>query len=290
MRVRRWCFTWNFPSPDDVQDVAPDGISYYVIGMEVAPETGRPHLQGYVEWKNGKSLGACVASLGMPGVHVEVANGSPQQNRTYCTKDGDYVESGTISHQGARNDLVAVKEMIDQGASMRDVAEEHFSDFVRYSKGFQMYKRMKAERRNWAMEIHIIVGPTGTGKTRHVRDLWPDAYWKPKGKWWDNYYGEEVVVIDEMYGSSFPYTELLQLMDRYPYSVESKGGTVEFSSRILVFTSNQMPEDWYDQVATHQGSWKDSPLRRRIDEYATIIRTGEVHRRIRPRLVGYGPE
>lgn len=41
-------------------------------------------------------------------------------------------------------------------------------------------------------------GSTGTGKTRGVRERFPEAYLKSNTKWWDGYNGEDVVILDEM--------------------------------------------------------------------------------------------
>jgi len=128
------------------------------------------------------------------------------------------------------------------------------------------------------MEIIIIVGPSGTGKSRKARADYPTAYWGPRGKWWDGYTGQETVVVDEMYGHRMPFTDLLQLLDRYPYQVETKGGVQQFTSKRIVFTTNQNPEDWYDAERTHQCDWANNPLNRRIREYGKIIITGQVHR------------
>lgn len=176
--------------------------------------------------------------------------------------------------------MLEVKEALDAGVPMRQLADDFFVSFIRYEKGFRSYQRLKSVKRDWVMEIFIIVGPSGTGKSRYARTTYPDAFWKQSGPWWDGYDGEETVVIDEMYGHCFPYTELLKLMDRYPYSVPVKGGTIEFISRRLVFTSNQHPRDWYSSERTHQVSWEESPLYRRIREYGTLSFTGEVHRPI----------
>jgi len=49
---------------------------------------------------------------------------------------------------------------------------------------------------------------------------------------------------------------------------------------VLVFTSNQEPEDWYDPQRTHQNMrWEDNPLKRRLDEFAQIIYMGRIDRR-----------
>lgn len=185
-----------------------------------------------------------------------------------------------ITFLGKRKDLDEVKVLLDSGASFSAIADEHFSAFIRYEKGFRSYKLLKSLRRDWPMDLIIIVGPSGTGKSRYARTTYPLAFWKAKGPWWDGYDGEETVVIDEMYGHCFPFSELLQLLDRYPYKVPVKGGTMEFVSKRIVMTSNQHPRDWYSSEKTHQGSWEESPLFRRIREYGTLILTGEVHRAI----------
>lgn len=171
-----------------------------------------------------------------------------------------------------------MKSALDSGTSFRDLAGDHFSAFIRYERGLRSYRRLTTERRDWPMEIMVIVGPSGTGKSRWARTHFPTAYWKPKGPWWDGYDGEETVVFDEMYGHCFPYTELLQLLDRYPYAVQVKGGVIEFTSRRIIMTSNQHPMDWYSSEKTHSGPWEGSPLHRRLKEFGKLVFTGEVHR------------
>jgi hypothetical protein len=183
---------------------------------------------------------------------------------------------------GKRKDLDEVKTLLDSGSSLAAIADEHFSAFIRYEKGFRSYQRLKSARRDWPMELIFLVGPSGSGKSRWARTHYPDAYWKAKGPWWDGYDSEETVVWDEFYGHSLPYTELLRLTDRYPHSVEYKGGSCQFVSKRIVFTSNQLPRCWYDAVATHQGPWPDSPLCRRIREFGVVYLTGQVHVAVQP--------
>jgi len=254
---------------------------------------GTEHYQGYMEFSGQKSLLQLKAMPGLETAHFERRKGSQKQAIDYCRKsetmvDGPYV-FGEANEQGKRNDLEEVKKRIREGASMIDIADEHFTEFCKYSKAFKEYKSMCMEKRTWAMDLVFLIGPTRTGKTRTAMEMAGESvYVKPPGKWWDNYDGEETVIIDEMYGSSFPFTELLQLLDRYPYSIETKGGTVEFISKRIVMTSNQEPEDWYDSEKTHQMDWATNPLNRRLTEFCRIIRTGEVHRRIRPVLAQFG--
>ncbi|AXH76233.1 MAG: helicase [Cressdnaviricota sp.] len=294
-KARRYMFTLFAAAHEELRllDYAalPDYVSFVVYQRELCPTTHREHFQGYLELSKPMPFASLLRDCDQfEGAHFDRCLGNQAQCIAYCRKEASQLEGpwehGEKKGQGARSDLLAVKEAIDSGASMKRVAEDHFTEFVKYERGLRSYKRLQAPRRDWAMECYLYLGPSGTGKTRTVRDRFPNAYWKPKGPWWDQYDGEEVVVIDEMYGHSFPYTELLQLLDRYPHSVQCKGGTIEFTSKILVMTSNQDPADWYDPQRTHSGPWASSPLKRRLDEFCTIIRTGEVHRRVAQLSVG----
>lgn len=274
-------------------DSWPDYVTYVVYQRELAPDTGREHFQLYMELGMKKSIVQLRDDCdGLENSWLKQRRGSQKQALQYCKKEDTRIEGpwehGVAKAQGARVDLEAVKTDIDNGMSMKRVADEHFHTCARYMGFFRQYKRMRDPQRDWTMEIYIILGPSGTGKTRFARDSFPNAYWKPHGKWWDNYDGQDCVVVDEMYGSRFSFTELLNMMDRYPHSIECKGGTLEFTSRTLVFTSNQEPEDWYDPQRTHQHMcWEDNPLKRRIDEFATVIYLGQIARV--PQLAIVGP-
>lgn len=41
-------------------------------------------------------------------------------------------------------------------------------------------------------------GASGTGKSRGVRERYPEAFIKSNDKWWDGYNNEDVVIIEEM--------------------------------------------------------------------------------------------
>lgn len=262
--------------------------SYAVWQREVCPDTGREHFQGYIELNNAMTYTALQLYDGLNTAHFEQRRGTPQQAEDYCSKEDTRVEGpwrhGERKRPGERTDVLALKESIDEGTNTAQLWQDHPVTMFRMHKAATTYKRTITPKRDWPMELIVYIGPSGTGKTRTAREAYPDAYWKPKGKWWDGYDGQETVVIDEMYGSSFSFGELLQLLDRYPHSVEIKGDTVEFTSRRIVMTSNQEPEDWYDAEKTHQMDWANNPLNRRLQEFGRIIRTGEVHRRVRPRL------
>jgi len=73
-----------------------------------------------------------------------------------------------------------------------------------------------------------------------------------------------------------------------PLSLGSKGSTVQFTSDLVLFSSNFHPQDWYnpDNVG-HR--WDDSPLNRRIREHGEIIHLSAVPRRYHDNPPGISP-
>ncbi len=89
-RRRSWCFTkW-----EDLEEFQAryaesrghDGISYICWGEEICPESGRDHLQGYVEFTSAVSLRQCKLRLEDRTVHVEPRGGTQQEAIVYCQK------------------------------------------------------------------------------------------------------------------------------------------------------------------------------------------------------------
>lgn len=279
-RARSYCFTVNNPSEDEVlvpQSWEPSSYNYLVYQLEEGAE-GTRHLQGFINLKNPTDFNTfCSWFPRRP--HVEAARGNAKHNRMYCTKDEGRIdgpwEFGVLPEPGKRNDLLAVKEDLDAGASMQEIAENHFSQFIRYSKAFKEYKCLIAAKESHAKEVECLWGPTGVGKTRWVFENHPGAYWKTRSvgssQWWDGYDGHEVIVIDEFYGW-FPWDFLLRLTDRYPLQLEVKGGTVPCVAKKIVFTSNKHPREWYPNS---RYAWDDSnPLKRRIGVLRELTRDG----------------
>lgn len=297
-KSKHWCFTINNYTCI-LTEMPPIPDLVYVVYQEEIGEKGTPHLQGYLQFsaqKRGAWVTNQVEALhlrkGKP--HTEAARGSDEDNEAYCTKEdgrlgGPYrfgERQAIAGKKGGRSDLIAVKRDLDNGMSMRDVSKKHFGDFIRYARGLKEYKRLNTAPRDGPPEVVVYCGPSGTGKSMAALAENPGAYWfPPGGNWWDDYDGEHTVIVDEMYGHRLPFTFLLQLLDRYPLKVQTKGGFVEMTAKKFVFTTNQEPEDWYDGEKTHQASWAENPLNRRLTEFGRIVRTGDVHRRVRPRLV-----
>ena len=70
--------------------------AYVIVGKEIAPTTGTPHLQGYVEL-HGKCRLAQLKDF-LPRANWKPRGyGKAEWCANYCKKDGDWEESGTLS-------------------------------------------------------------------------------------------------------------------------------------------------------------------------------------------------
>jgi len=75
-----------------------------------------------------------------------------------------------------------------------------------------------------------------------------EVYTKDASKWWNGYREQKCILFDDWVGSSeIPPHALLQICDRYPLQVQSKGGYVKMAARTeaIVFTYNICMTEWY---------------------------------------------
>ncbi len=225
--------------------------------------------------------------------HLEVREGTHSEAKHYNSKPhagcicvhctgcpppimGPFIfgdDEGIPEGQGQRNDLLAVKRKIDDGTKDADLWEDHFSTMVHNHRAFKIYRSIKLPKRAWEMQCITLVGDTGVGKTRWAYDTYPNLYPLPPAKqsgcYWDGYEGQEVVLVDEMYGNRFSHGFLLMLTDRYPFQVPFHGGQMNFCSRIIIFTSNAHPDEWFSGVnldGTPKFPFAGGPLERRLTQ------------------------
>jgi len=89
---RKWCFTLNNYTELEygrIIGIPETEYKYLIVGRELCPTTGTPHLQGFVNWGRDVRFGAVRERLGGEGsrIHIERARGTDLQNQEYCKKD-----------------------------------------------------------------------------------------------------------------------------------------------------------------------------------------------------------
>ena len=291
MSSRNWCFTLNNPTDEFlaelhrmVQEINDGGHEHvrFIVFQEEVGENGTHHVQGYVILK--RKVRMRQAKSWLPGEpHMEVRRGTHQEAKDYCTKaetrkaGTQPMMAGDEPAPGARSDLVSIKNRLDAGAKEAEIADEFFGQWVRYHKAFVRYRGIKLPNRNSPTFTQVYWGPPGTGKTRAAFDeAGPDAYWLPKPNgsrvFWDGYEGQEHVVIDEFFGW-MPRDLMCRICDRYPFRVETKGGSVPFVAKKIWITSNSPPVEWWSRIGL-------GPMRRRLEAPLgnSLKITGDGHR------------
>lgn len=259
-RAKHWCFTLNNYSEANQDELRilfeSEGVVYLVFGRETG-EQGTPHLQGFISLATRKTFNQ-IKSFLPDGAHIEKAHGTPSQASSYCKKDGDFEEFGDVpGGQGRRTDIAAVADRIKEGASYETIFDEFPGPALRYRRSIQEAIRDRQPVRNWAVNVIILWGRSGTGKTRSIWDFHDHAtiYVHPGDRWFDGYTGQEIVLFDDFSGSEFKLSYLLKLLDRYPMRVPVKGGFVQWAPKVIYFTSNKDPKQWYaNALEEHQNA------------------------------------
>ena len=113
-----------------------------------------------------------------------------------------------------------------------------------------------------APEVLWYYGGTGTGKTRKAYADNPGIYtWSGQWPWFHGYRGQETVLFDDFRGQ-IPFCSFLRLLDRYPCTVETKGGFMKWRAKKIIVTSALQPEDVYDKEKFHADDHIAQLLRR----------------------------
>lgn len=274
-KSRSYVFTLNNPTVDDYWQELPDGITYMVWQVE-HPEGGTRHFQGALQLKGPRTISWVKNKLQTERIHLEKREGNWEQAIGYskkcCSlykdpehsclkerKEGPW-ELGETPKQGKRKDVDDVKEAIKAGKTDLEIANEFFSSWVKYNKAFTLYRQMLIKGREHDDPWYCIniQGAPGLGKSYYAhyqlalgfqRMGFKGVYHKPpQTKWWCGYEGQEIIIMDDMDGSWFPYRTLLKLMDKYPMHVEPKGQAyIPYAAKVVITTSNDQPEGWYDR-------------------------------------------
>lgn len=269
----RFCFTINNYKDETLEWFYETDIFKYVCYGKERGDSDTPHLQGYFEFPNGyrKTLKATIKFLGENGcpdkAHIEIAMGNAQQCITYCQKDGDFWEKGDRPKgQGKRSDIDDACTILSNGGTLQDVACSHPSTFVKFHRGLREYQLITQKKRTWKSIIYWLWGPSGSGKSRWAWENFPNSYAKNSStKWWCGYVDQDTCIIDDFRPSrEVPFAYVLNLFDRYPMLLETKGGQVQCLFKQIIVTCPFSP----DQLLTHLdwvGVEQGLQLKRRLD-------------------------
>lgn len=253
-RARSFCFTINNYTQKTVDTLAILGehksTKYMVYGFEVG-EKGTPHIQGYINFKSAKTLSA-VVKLGLG--HLAIAKGNHQQNRDYCTKDGEFKEFGTLPSPGTRTDLISVRESIrDHRLTFEELVEDHIPVLARYPMLIDKLQAHYHPPEDLPKLDNLwIYGPPGTGKTTHAKSL-GSYYIKMPNKWFCGYRQEDHVIVEDIGPDQGKMLQhfLKIWADHSPFTAQTKGSSMLIRPKRIIVTSNYSIEEMgFDEVTT----------------------------------------
>lgn len=237
-RSRKWCFTLNNYTNEDIKAVNEMKCRYIIVGKEIG-ESGTPHLQGYVEYDNAIRMGTLKAII--PRAHLDVARGNSIENKNYCSKDGDILrEDGERSLTQAEKGDSEAKRWKDAWEGAKKGEWDLIPDDIkiRYYNGLKAIGKdhMPKALDNETIDARWYVGPPGTGKSHAARQH-GEFYAKMCNKWWDGYQDEDIILMDDLDSAHLGH-HLKIWADKYGFIAETKGGARHIRPKIIIVTSN----------------------------------------------------
>lgn len=291
-KSRNWCFTIN--NWQNLPELVMNGVKsrlsaakYWVMGKEVAPETGTQHLQGFVITHNQVRFGTIQAMLEGTGAHIEECQGTAEQNEAYCKKgeqtkeewralrqlgpnygkNADWTEhgirpasqkrKGEAGGEATKAKFRKIGELAKEG-KMDEIQQEFPREYLvmyRTLKTVRMDNIKKTETIQGELEHEWLHGISGAGKSSRARRENPDLYLKDvdsrADQWWDMYEGEDVVLIEDLSPFNRSMTDALKKWsDRYPFKAQVKGGYMQIRPKKIIVTSQYTIDEIWDDEKT----------------------------------------
>lgn len=266
-----YCFT-HFNYTDEIEaKLQACGSDYGVYRAEKCPKTGRPHLQGYVHWKNKKKGSELIRQF--PGARWLVARGEPSHNFVYCSKPDtalaptvewgvrpmDQREKGAAGKKATKErwrQLQALAEAGDFKAIREEYPDIWWNQKAKVMEHYMDYKSDSVPREiDGDMPGVWIVGPAGSGKSSSARDMSyeqfgeVDPYVKPCNNiWWTKYKYQDTVIFDDFDPTCTKELshEFKTWIDRYATNVRVHHGMIRINPRNYVVTSQYEIADCFE--------------------------------------------
>jgi len=257
-KYRAWHFTLNnytLLDEEHIKTTIKSLARYIVYGYEVGEECGTPHLQGYIYFHSPRQRKS-VARL-LPNAHLEAARKSAQDGKAYCQKQGNGgwewgdipMEASMARKRGGEGNKERYAKAIKLGMEGKAdvVRDEDPQLYLLHGVRLESLYAPKTVPLDGELLHEWWVGPSGSGKSRLLWELYPNHFAKALNKWWDRYRFEDVVAIEEWAPKNdCTASSLKKWADRYPFPGEIKGGVMQqLRPKKIIVLSNYTPQQCF---------------------------------------------
>ena len=172
------------------------------------------------------------------------------------------------SIEGGASSQAAYKAMMDDvkaGKGIMEIRRVHADAYTRFRGGVDKVVQAHRPQRKWMPRVYWLWGEAGANKSRMAHAvLTGGTYFKPPdSRWFDGYDGHDVLVLNDLRNSTFTFSYLLDLLDRYDFQVQVKGGYTPMLAKVIVIICSKSHADlWAELGGTHNENLKQ--LTRRI--------------------------
>lgn len=288
---KRFVFTLNNYTQEDEIRLKELECEWMIYAHEIAPTTGTPHLQGAIIFKGRRRLSALRKLFKW---NIETMKGSPQDNKTYCTKeDPNYFETGIMPGDGRKKGGESTKRKWEEAIKLAE--EEDFEQLKKrfpgwYVQNLNKFKQIAAEAKkdksmddvnDTEIKKHFlwICGPSGTGKSHTARRIAKEIgceqpYLKDLNKWWNGYAHQKVTIIEEASPKACEYLASFfkKWCDKWSFTAECKGTVIpECRPEYIIVTSNYSIETCFPEREDYE------PLHRRFTEVTLSNRQQHIY-------------
>lgn len=143
-----------------------------------------------------------------------------------------------------------VKKKLKSGCPKKLLYEEFPQYAAQHLKWIDRQHQVYAPQRNWQPLVYWFWGESGTDKSRLAKSVCTSCYFKPPdNRWFDGYDQHEVIVFNDFRKSTFTFSYLLDLIDRYPFHVEIKGAVVSMVAKCMIFTCSKPHQELWAEIA-----------------------------------------
>lgn len=279
-------------------------FKYIVAGQEVGGLQGRPHIQGYASFTQVVNFAEIQALPGWGRAQFVKAFGSPDVNAIYCKKgpvcnsddckklltqapdygkDAVFFEVGELPGFASKKKgkLAYIAERLQAGDTMRNLYMDPTTAATTLQFGNQMSRMRSAitvpRSARKPSKTFYLWGKTGCGKSRTAFEfgkafageeevcMTGSSEDDGKLKWFGNYDGHRVVVIDDWRAHTIPLPLLLRLLDAfYPMEVNVKYGLPNFCPDYIFITAPYSIEESFERCPQAAQGEDLEQLHRRI--------------------------